>query len=383
LEDLQMIETRWIAAAVLALALLPGAARAGAKAAEITVRAAPGTPFADGDRLVARALGLVDWYRGGRLLATLGDPAGLVAAGREGETAGRLALVDALGRPVSEVSEVSEARAGQALFLALGPPARIFYQRGHRLPAGVLMTYHGGYVMGASRTVAIFWGPEWGDPAFAGDKVAGIDGLLSGFTGSGYIGVLKEYATKASRATSATTYLGHVFDASPPPAHNLSPLEVLNEACKVTSGQPDPATVYLVYTSTGLDPVKFCAYHTWWQCDSGAPLQAAYLPNLDGVKGCDIKDTVTAHSPGLAALANGTAHELAEAITDPRGEGWFDALPDFGGEIGDKCAYVFGRRPVTLADGAQWKLQTLWSNAAYRTGKGLLNRQRQAGCVAR
>jgi len=129
-----MIDKRWIAAAVLALALLPGAARAGAKAAEITVRAAPGTPLADGDRLVARALGLVDWYRGGRLLATLGDPAGLIAPGREGETAGRLALVDALGRPVAGVEP------GQALFLALGPPAKIFYQRGHRLPAGVLMT---------------------------------------------------------------------------------------------------------------------------------------------------------------------------------------------------------------------------------------------------
>jgi hypothetical protein len=243
------------------------------------------------------------------------------------------------------------------------------------------MTYHGGYVMGATRAVAIFWGPEWASPAFAADKVDGIDSLLAGFGGSGYAGILREYWTKTARATSIAYYLGHVFDPTPPPSRTLSAQEVVDEACKIAGGHPDPGAVYFLYTSTGVDPVEFCAYHTWWFCDGGAPLQVAYMPNLDGVRGCDVQDTATAHSPGLSAVANATAHELAETITDPRGQGWFDAQKDFAGEIADKCAYVFGRRPVTLANGSQWKIQTQWSNAAFRARRGLLNRQRQAGCV--
>jgi len=374
-----------LAALALALASAPipalaaSASEARRSEPRVALRARPGTPFAAGDVLVGRRLGLADWYRGGRLLATVADPEGLLAtlAAPGGEAwADRLDLRDAAGSPVTDVED------GRALFLALGPPARIFYQRGRRPnPRTVLMTYHGGYVMGASRIEAIFWGPQWATAAFAGDRIDGIDSLLAGFGGSAYAGLLKEYATAKAQATSVAYYLGHVFDPTAPPSRALSPREVIDEACRMAGDQPDPAAIYFLYTSSGLDPVEFCAYHTWWTCGSGAPIQVAYVPNLDGIRGCDIKDAVTGHSPGLAAMANATAHELAETITDPRGEGWFDAQKDYTGEIGDKCAYVFGRRPVTLADGGQWKLQTQWSNAAYLAGKGLLNRSRQAGCL--
>jgi hypothetical protein len=101
------------------------------------------------------------------------------------------------------------------------------------------------------------------------------------------------------------------------------------------------------------------------------------MPNLAGVAGCTINDVWTKHSPGLAALANGTAHELSEVITDPRGAGWYDI--NFG-ENGDKCAYSF-QGPVKLSDGSLWKLQMLWSNKAYSKSSGQPNRIRQRGCV--
>jgi hypothetical protein len=356
----------------------PAPARAGEAEAGIELRATPGTPFAAGDRLVARQLGLVDWYRGGKLLATLADPDGLVAPGRgHGAAADGLYLVDAEGRPVHAL-----AADGRALFLAAGPRARVFYQRGHRRPRpdpALLMTYHDGYVMSAASTVAIFWGPDWADAGFARDKIDGIDGLLSGFGGSAYARVLDEYAAGSEGHPSASTYLGHTLDPTSPPDNALTPEEVVEEACKIADNHPDPGTVYLIYTSTHLDDLDFCAYHTWWFCHrGGAPIQAAYMPNLDSFRGCSIKDTVTRHSPGLSAIANATAHELAEAITDPRGEGWFQ--DDLGGEIGDKCAYTFPRRATKLANGSLWKLQTLWSNAAYLAGNGQANLERQTGC---
>lgn len=382
-----MTQKPWIVRLALMLGVLtagavPAVSAAGIveKPAAVELRVLPGTPFAEGDQLVAGERGQVEWYRGGRRLATLADPAGLVTAGRAAALAERLVLVDAAGRPVHELAGDFGA---QALVLSTGPPAHVFQRRGHRFnPRAALVTYHGGLVMGATRTVAIFWGPEWADSAFAGDTIDSVDGFLAGFGGSPYAGILKEYATQEAKATSASTYLGHVFDPTPPPSHALSPEETLDEACKIAGDHPDPAAIYMIYTSTGLAaPVEFCAYHTWWTCAGGAPVQAAYMPNLDRVRACQIKDTLTHRSPGTAAIINSTAHELVETITDPRGEGWYDAQKDFTGEVGDKCAYVFGRRAVTLANGTQWQLQTEWSNAAYLKGKGLLNPQRQAGCV--
>src|SRR5258708_6299646 len=48
----------------------------------------------------------------------------------------------------------------------------------------VLMHFNGGNVLTASKTVAIFWGPEWNDPSFESDVIPGIDTFLGGFGGS-------------------------------------------------------------------------------------------------------------------------------------------------------------------------------------------------------
>src|SRR5262249_21035285 len=95
----------------------------------------------------------------------------------------------------------------------------------------------------------------------------------------------------------------------------------------------------------------------------------AYMPNIDGLAGCDPTGTLSGangHSQGLTAVTNVTAHELSEAITDPRGTGWFDSS---GGENGDKCAWTF-TGTVTLHNGSQWLLQQEWSNNAYNAGTG-------------
>src|SRR3954452_4136182 len=99
-----MIKKPWFVSLALLLAGIPGFAATapadsgtGRGEARLELRAIPRTPFAAGDVLVARALGLVDWYRGGRLLATLADPDGLIAAGREDDMAGRLTLRDGDG----------------------------------------------------------------------------------------------------------------------------------------------------------------------------------------------------------------------------------------------------------------------------------------------
>ena len=235
-----------------------------------------------------------------------------------------------------------------------------------------LMTSHGGTVLTTNKTEAIFWGPSWA--GYSGDKITGLDSFFSGFGGSIYAQASTEYSGTNGQVTSSSTYLGHVIDTTPAPRRALTTSGAVAEACSITNNNPDPNALYLIYTETGAGHVNYCAWHSWGACSNGAPVQVAYMPNIDGLAGCDPGDSFTGHSQGLSAVANVTAHELSEAITDPRGAGWFDAA---GAENGDKCAWQFNG-VTSFSNGSQWYLQGEWSNAAYtaQTGYGT-----QKGCL--
>ncbi|HET6230901.1 MAG TPA: hypothetical protein VFE05_12585, partial [Longimicrobiaceae bacterium] len=240
-----------------------------------------------------------------------------------------------------------------------------------------LMVWHNGTILVASKTQAIFWGSQWNTASFAGDKITGLDSFFQGFGGSGYALTNTEYTGSNGQVTAASTYLGHVIDTSTPPRRALTVSGAVAEACKVTGNNPDPNALYLIYTATTAGNVSYCAWHSYGTCTGGKPLQVAYMPRLDGIAGCDPGDTWTTHSQGLSAIASVTAHELSEAITDPRNGGWYDAS---GQENGDKCAWSF-HAPVTLSNGSVWKLQMEWSNVAYTAGTGFLNLSGQKGCL--
>ncbi len=264
----------------------------------------------------------------------------------------------------------------QALHGAPSPDAKVHWQRdAHKGGGGgsALMTYHGGSVLTTNKTMAVFWGSQWSATSFQGDKVTGLDSFFSGMSGSKIEGVASEY----SGIQNSSQYLGHTFDLSAAPNGAPTTSQAVAEACKVTNNAPDPSAIYFLYTSTGAGHVSYCAWHSYGNCSNGAAVQVAYMPNIDGLAGCDPQDTWTTHSQGLAALANVTSHEMIEAITDPRNGGWYDGA---GSEIGDKCAWSF-HSVETLANGSQWKLQMEWSNNAYSTNTGYPNTSGQNGCL--
>jgi hypothetical protein len=291
-------------------------------------------------------------------------------------------LLAGCGGPLASEAIDSQAQAAVGEQGMNGAPEHVHSQRdahggGSGGGGSVLMTSHGGAVLTTNKTEAIFWGSRWSSASFAGDKVTGLDSFFSGFGGSNYAGNSTEYSGTNGQVTSSSTYMGHVFDATSAPNKALTTASAVAEACKMTSNNPDPTALYLIYTDTGAGHVSYCAWHSYGNCSNGAPIQVAYMPNLDGLAGCDPQDTWTTHSQGLAALANVTAHELSETITDPRGAGWFDSG---GGENGDKCAWSF-HGPVTLSNGSVWKLQMEWSNAAYSANSGYANTSGQNGCL--
>ncbi|MEA2760720.1 MAG: hypothetical protein QOD47_4, partial [Gemmatimonadaceae bacterium] len=210
------------------------------------------------------------------------------------------------------------------------------------------------------------------------DIISGLDSFFGGFGGSNYAVASTEYTGSNGQVTSSSTYLGHVIDATPAPTRALSVTQAVAEACGQTGNNPDPNALYLIYTETGAGHVNYCAWHSYGTCSNGAPVQVAYMPNITGLAGCDPVDTYgTGHSQGLAALANVTAHELSETITDPRNGGWYDSG---GAENGDKCAWSF-TGPVKLKNLSLWKLQGEWSNKAYTAGTGYPNNSGQKGCL--
>ena len=241
-----------------------------------------------------------------------------------------------------------------------------------------LMTNHGGKIMTSAVTQAIFWGTSWA--GYSGDKISGMDSWYQGFGGSSYAATTKEYPGTNGQAMSsnAAPYGGHVVDTSAASGGG-STSAILAEVCRrITNPDRSGNGYYAVYTDVKRGNAGYCAWHSAGSCN-GIPLQFAFFWDLDGDAGCDPQDSVNGHSQGLAAIANVSGHELAEAITDPATPGaWYDGS---GAENGDKCAWTFGGPTATLANGSHWKIQGEWSNAAYNAGTGYPNSSGQHGCL--
>ena len=241
---------------------------------------------------------------------------------------------------------------------------------------GANMTFHGGKIMGTAVTKTIFWGQSWA--GYSGDKMTGLDTWYTGFSNSNYAKTTTEYTGSNGRVGAATTHLGHVVDTSSASGGGNTGA-ILAEVCKVITN-PDPSGngYYAVYTDLPRGSAGYCAWHSAGSC-GGVPVQFAFFWKLDGDAGCDPQDTSGLHSQGLAALANVTGHELAEAMTDPASPGaWYDSA---GSENGDKCAWTWGAPLISFSNGSQWKVQGEWSNAAYSASTGYANRSGQLGCL--
>lgn len=253
------------------------------------------------------------------------------------------------------------------------------FAHGHGGGGSPLMTWHGGDIMTTAATQSIFWGTNWANSSFVGDKITGLDTWYSGFGSSHYSATSNEYTGTNGQVTSVTTYPapGHFVDTSPGPSRPPATSTILTEVCTVITN-PVSNGYYAVYTDLPRGSAGYCAWHSFGSCGS-VPVQFAFFFSLDGDPGCDPGDSSGLHSQGLAALSNVSGHELSEARTDPRNGGWYDSA---GQENGDKCAWTFGAPLVTFTNGSQWKIQGEWSNNAYNTQTGYPNSSGQLGCLA-
>jgi hypothetical protein len=216
---------------------------------------------------------------------------------------------------------------------------------------------HGGKLLSSSTTYAIWWGSS----GFPTDEQTAIPTLLQGFGGSSYLATANQYMRGG---TATSTYVHEYADTSAPPSHGPSVNTIVNEVASVLATNhvtADPNAIYFVYTSN-FPKVNYCAWHSAGTI-GGVTVQVAYVPNTTGVTGCapagGYSTATNGFTPGTQSIADSTAHEFMEAVTDPvPTSGWADKS---GAEIADKCQ-TFYSGLVKLGK-TNWQLQGEWSNA--------------------
>lgn len=219
------------------------------------------------------------------------------------------------------------------------------------LTAAPKLAYHGGPVLGSVEVVLAFWGADWS----SGDAqlMAQLDGYFDYILTSSFMATLQEYSTPSTSIRSGRRIASVVAAAGEPNAQVTD--DQIQKALQQwiaggTVPQPDANTVYFVYLRPGitvsfqggLSCKAFCGYHE----NIGNSIFYAVEPYIT-CAGCSFGAI-------LDSLTTVSSHELAEAITDPDGNGWYD--DGSGDEVGDICAGSTTR----LGD---YLVQNLWSNA--------------------
>jgi hypothetical protein len=215
---------------------------------------------------------------------------------------------------------------------------------------------YGGPVESAPAVYVDYWGWTY-DPS---GEAGYLNRFLSSVGGTPWLNTVTQYGS----GNPSVLFVGSWYDPSPTPAQPTDAqvqIEAANAARHFGLGTSVNVEV-VVATPTGHSaagfvtntPGGYCAYHgavasypniTYtnlpYITDAGANC-GAYLVNGNG---------------SLDGVSIVEGHELAETITDPLLNAWYDAS---GNEIGDKCAWS------NLADittsGGTFAVQPLWSN---------------------
>lgn len=246
-------------------------------------------------------------------------------------------------------------------------------------PTGPVIS-HGAGTLSYTRTYAIFWGTSWGtDTLFTTDKIASMDQFLSGFGGSSYAKILTEYGV-----TSQSTHVTTIIDNQLATPGDPGPNELGHHVCDLLgfhSLSPEFNGVYVVYTTAPASTSYGSGYHSTFSCRN-IRIHTVIVFNQPNA-GLPGQPPPFYHGFAATAMANVTAHELAEVITDENlTSGWFVGSSSSNSEIADKCADpVVPNLNITLTNGSVFTVQPLWSNFAFTKGTGLATSHGEHGCV--
>lgn len=221
------------------------------------------------------------------------------------------------------------------------------------------LLYSGGPVQTAPVVYVVYWG--WTSDPYG--VQAYLNDFLSTVGGTTWLSTVTQYS---GAGNPAGLYAGSWSDPSSVPATPVADSAIQSEALAAIQhfGLGTSVNIQIVVAlPTGHDPTNFaaqggdeCAYHGAVAAYPNVTYTALpYMPDAGGSCGANLVDGPL---DGVSILAG---HELAESITDPLLNAWFDSSGYQNGEIADKCAWV-GLQNLTTSGGT-FAVQPLWSNA--------------------
>ena len=258
------------------------------------------------------------------------------------------------------------------------------------------MNYYGGKVMLSSTNYLIFWIPP--NYTVSSTYQSLLERYFKDVGGSAFYGIMTQYYqedTARQYITNASSWGGSTTDETAYPegrgtaTNPLTDADIQAEVAKVAQAKGwtrDLTHMFFVFTAKGVESCidattctpgtahpAFCAYHGYFNL-SGTNYIYANMP-YDETWATSCRSFRKSPNNDFAADSeiSVTSHEHFEAVTDlnpppttpnPPVTAWTDSA---GYEIGDKCAYNYGRQAkdgsnITL-NGHPYIMQLEWSNA--------------------
>ena len=247
------------------------------------------------------------------------------------------------------------------------------------------LSYHGGTggvgVEATPKVYLVLWGSQWAnDPS---GEAGILEKFFSAVGGSAWQNTVTQYCEGVASGTvfcngagqaagnQGGIYAGYFMDNGVAAPTHPTQSQLAAEAVKAaqnfgnTSASLNESVQYVIATAHGNNASGFGSSYCAWHSSTSSSYGNIAYTNLPYIT--DAGASCGANFNGLGATAGITiveGHEMAETITDPfPNTGWLDGS---GEEIGDKCAWIASGQgasaKVTLAGGAQFPVQSLWSN---------------------
>jgi len=241
------------------------------------------------------------------------------------------------------------------------PSTRFFMTSSSSSEATGRLTYNHGPLISQVKVILILWGGS--------SKVRYASNLQKFYsaivTKSDWFYLLsQEYSTVNQTIDYGSLYFTYSFNLAP--IGRIVSRDEIERHIQHLMDQgsippPDVNTYYAIHLAPKTSPNDFCIYSCAWHSsflyngDTNKTQQQqliyyGVIPDQDSCpNGC---------GTGLSSLFSTTSHELAEAITDPTGEGWMDRT--MYAEVADLC---WDNGTTMGSDGKVYVIQQIWSNS--------------------
>ncbi len=208
------------------------------------------------------------------------------------------------------------------------------------------ITYHGGPVLAKGVNVYYIWYGNWS----SNSAVSILTDFMNNLNGSPWLNIETTYYQTSggvkTQIQNQVTLKKSVYDNySRGKSLSDSSVSAIVQRAISTGALPlDPSGVYFVLTSSDVSETsgfcsQYCGWHTYMTV-SGKKIPYAFIGNAAKcLNACAPQTTSPNGNAGADAMASVIAHELAEIMTDPYLNAWYD---NAGAENADKCAWTFG-----------------------------------------